>query len=80
MFNNNSNNAAKLVAKSQGHKKVFATLKSNLIATNKAMLIEASNVSKKIKELQDQQVALSEESLTNDTVIRNIENILGTTK
>jgi len=74
---NNKSKAGSLVSKSQGHKKVFATLKNNLVKSNEAMLTEDGNLGDKIKTMQSQQAELKAEVIANENVVSNINNILG---
>jgi hypothetical protein len=79
MFDNR-NKAEKLVEKSRKHKSIFLELKTNLEISVEEMRDEDINLEQHKKEIEEQQLDLRAETISNTNVIANIDNILGTTE
>lgn len=73
----NKSTAEKLISKSQNHKSIFAELKNNLSKSNEDMIVEDKNLSEKAKEIKLAQDSLKAEVTANESVIKNIDSILG---
>ena len=69
--------STQLLEKSKVKKSIFIKLKDDLIFSNKELMAKASELSTEAQALLDQQQLLSEESLINNDVINNIDQILG---
>ena len=70
----------KLLEKSKEIKSIFIKLKERSIDTNIELMDKASELSYEAQALVNQRIALSDESIVNENVINNIDNILGIPK
>lgn len=70
--------ASELVEQSKGIKAVFSTMKTDLEDKNIALGEKSNQISDAIKALQDAQHTISDEALSNDNVVKQINKILGT--
>ena len=66
-----------ILKRSAAHKSQFSKLRDQLLKINEEAMIEASKLSEKILLLKEEARLLSEESITNEKVIKNVDKILG---
>lgn len=77
MFNFKVQNAESILKRSKSIKSAFLKMREDLFGVNEDLMVESARISAEISELQNIQTELSDESIVNGKVIKNIDKILG---